>query len=636
MFNNLAKILTLFLILIMLGFGLGNGIGGCTGSKSVAPGPEEGDGTGTGDGSGGVDEAGGIPAASLNLNATTNKLYTTDPLRITFNQAMNQATTQAAVSITDASGAAVNGTFSWNGNDLIFTPNGGLWRTNHAYNLSISVAATNQAGTALAQALNQTFRPQLNLHDVNGDKIDDFMLGMPGGNAGGVEDSGQAYLFLGRQSWEGANLTSANALYTVESDAEFGWEAKVVGDINGDGFADMLIAAPSVSVAIDAPGPGVGVVDNGLVAIIHGSANPANLTLSMAQLANGIIVGPDDESRLGFPVKPVGDVNGDGLADFVIGSKTPADDTRFFLFLGRKEGFPNWASAAVSASATYILAEDERLNGVFQTAGCDINGDGFSDLLFGAPGFDGGFGVHVDNGEVYIIAGSQTPTSLDLRAEAPSAVISGANDNDRLGVVACGNINGDQYADLVLGAPGFDASRGAAYVILGEPSFRNYNLEPGGDTPFAFYQGPVAGADGVGELCVPGDVVNHDGYEDILIGALLMDVDVDNGLIVIMPGSTTGFNYTLVEANPPATYYIGENRSHLGSCKTIGDVNADGMADLLIGAPTYPDMNGWGRVYLIFGAQGVLPPVDFRTASTGITFTGDRDMDLLIVGPADL
>ncbi len=652
MLGKYVKILTFFLVLIMLGFSLGNGIGGCSSSKSVAPGTEngeeDGDGNGEGDGDGEGDVT--VPTASLNLDATTSKMYTTDPLRISFSEPMNQEATQGAILITDAAGTAVAGTFSWDENDLVFIPEEGLWRTNHPYNLAISVEAADQAGNALAEAISQTFKPQLNLHDVNGDKIDDFMLGASYGNAGGAVDedgdpaySGQAYLFLGRQNWDGVNLDAKDAIYTVSEDAKLGWETRIVGDINGDGFADMAISAPKTGAppSIDDLGD-IELDDSGMIFLIYGSNEPTDQIFAIDNLPNAVIVGPSEEIEFGKAVMPVGDVNADGLADFVVGAYSGDPDavdtgSRFYLFLGRETAFLGWASAVDSVSAVYTVGDKMLLNSTFQIAGCDMNGDGFSDLVFGEPGADGlAGGIPVGSGKVHIVAGSEDPGNLDLRdaAAAATATIVGGHVNDMIGLVACGNINGDQYADLVVGAPGLDSDKGAAYVILGQAEWRNYNLEEGGDVPFAYFQGVVEEDNAVGVVCVPGDVINNDGLEDIVIGAPLMEpADTNEGMAFLLAGSNSGFEINMDEDDLPATSYNGQIASMLGSCKRVGDINNDGFSDIILGAPAYVD--GRGRVYLIFGVEGSLPSMNLNIELPGPTITGRDLMNFLSLGASD-
>ncbi len=174
------------------------------------------------------------PTAAIDVPAKAT--YTTSPVSVTFSEAMDQASVEAAFSVTGS--PAVEGAFGWTDNTVTFTPNA-PWKTHHRYTLTVGIGATNVGGTPMAEAYTATFTPELNMHDVNADGIDDFLLGAPQYDHGALTNSGAAYLFLGRSEWTDIPLATqkASATFVVNGDSAYlGFGARVIGDFNGDGL----------------------------------------------------------------------------------------------------------------------------------------------------------------------------------------------------------------------------------------------------------------------------------------------------------------------------------------------------------------------------------------------------------------
>lgn len=582
---------------------------------------------------------GGATSPTVTSTTATGKVFTTGSISVTFSGSMDEASVESALSI--AGSDPVAGTFAWADNTVTFTPDA-LWKTHHQYTMTITTAAKNTTGAPLEADYTQTFTPQINLHDVNGDGIDDFMASSPFHDfSPTVLNAGQAYLFLGKTDLADVDLATQTADATVSAeDGSFAlaFDAKVVGDINGDGYADMMMSTPFA----DAPGN----TANGYLFLIYGSASPANITISMATLdvVDGGVVGPADNTRCGWPIMPVGDVNGDGLADVVFGGTLPAADSQFWLVLGQTDPWPKlstFSPVTDISDATYSVTGTAIYMGMagYPVAACDVNGDEFDDIILGSPTAAGG---GTSRGQAYVVAGSATPSDLDLRTQAASETLTGAADSSLFGgSVACGDVNGDGYDDLLIGSPGIDSNKGRAYLVAGGATFTDYDFSVNSAT--ATYTGAAAG-DRIGTpSCIPGDV-NGDGFDDMFVTYPGMTVDgtqfrgrgylflgaASPASVDLGAGGTADATYTGAEPSPGDPYL-------LGYCKPIGDVNADGIDDLFMGAPLAP-VGGTerGQAFVIFGSTADPSSIDFTSGSADVTITGAEDQDMLLVSPATL
>ncbi|HPM41470.1 MAG TPA: Ig-like domain-containing protein, partial [bacterium] len=133
---------------------------------------------------------GGVAPTVLSSNATGDRLYPTTPISVTFSTAMDEASVEEAFEITGS--GPVEGAFSWTDATVTFTPSA-LWKTHHPYTLTIGTGAKDAGGSAIAEAYTQTFRTNINMHDVNADGIDDLLVSAPLNDESGPK-SGMAYL----------------------------------------------------------------------------------------------------------------------------------------------------------------------------------------------------------------------------------------------------------------------------------------------------------------------------------------------------------------------------------------------------------------------------------------------------------
>ena len=390
--------------------------------------------------------------------------------------------------------------------------------------------------------------------DVNGDGYDDVIIGAPQWDEpGGGANHGRVYVFLG--SATGLSTSPSWTWTAGQAGAAVGFRCATAGDVNGDGRDDVLVGAQYHDSTIPP------LVDNGAAFVFFGTASGV-LAATPAWERYG-------SATLDFQVMSVataGDLDADGYADIAVGSPHDgiSDSGRVFVHRGSPTGPVNPAIEInpVPPGGSWTF-------GISVAGAGDVNGDGFADLIVGAGVADQGPN---DCGKAYIFLGKSVANGTIATTEVWS--INGGQTNGYLGhsVAPAGDVNGDGFADFVYGEPAWVAGApGIAYIGLGQST-----------VPFpteTIVTGP-GGVDGLGfSVCTAGDV-NGDGFGDVLIGAPYHNSN--QGRVRLYYGQpkadSTRFEVTLGASSSTAA---------AGSALAMGDVDSDGYADLLVGQPNY-------------------------------------------------
>ncbi|MGG9964033.1 FG-GAP-like repeat-containing protein [Ferruginibacter sp. SUN106] len=430
--------------------------------------------------------------------------------------------------------------------------------------------------------------------DVNGDGYSDVIVGA-GSYDNGQTDEGAAFIYHG--SATGINTTAVAMVESNQANATMGVSVAGAGDVNGDGYSDVIVGAYFYDN---------GQTDEGAAFVYHGSATGINTTAAAMMEPN------QAGANFGRSVAGAGDVNGDGYNDVIVGawyySNGQANEGAAFIYLGSAAGINTTAATVVESN------QADGNMGVSVASAGDVNGDGYSDVIAGAYFYDNG---QTDEGVAFVYHGSAAGISTT------AAIMLESNQNaSRFGAaVACaGDVNGDGYSDIIVGAYFYDngqTDEGAAFVYQGSPTGISNVIAA---TLESNQSGSLFGL----AVASAGDV-NGDGYSDVIVGAFNYDNgETDEGAAFVYHGSSNGLSAAQTRTLSPDS----QNQAGIGDAVAgAGDVNGDGYSDVIIGASAYDDglNTDEGRAWVYYGhATGLsaTPDVTLDDANLAGSFFG--------------
>ena len=492
--------------------------------------------------------------------------------------------------------------------------------------------------------------------DINGDGIDDLIIGAPGANPDNTYNAGSSYVVFGKNTASEGEFPAALALGDFTGTDGFrldgqganddsGGSVSAAGDINGDGIDDLIIGAAGAN-------PNGSSFDAGSSYVVFGKNTategqfPGSLALGDLRGTDGFRLDGESVERSGRSVSTAGDINGDGIDDLIVGAPgawpngTPNAGSSYVVFgknTATEGAFPaTLALGSLSGSDGFRLdGEAGNNSGQSVSAAGDLNGDGIDDLIIGAPNANPN-GV-TSAGSSYVVFGKNTGTEGEFPASLALGSLNGtdgfrldgearAYDRSGTAVSGAGDINGDGTDDLIVGAPRADPDgtdeAGSSYVVFGK------NTASEGEFPAALALGDLTGTDGFRldggdpsdesgrSVSAAGDI-NGDGIDDLIVGA----DGADSGIYAAAGNSYVVFGRdTATEGEFAATIALGDltgsngfrldgdrflDRSG-GSVSAAGDINGDGIDDLIIGASgADPSENSEaGSSYVVFGGIG--------------------------------
>jgi hypothetical protein len=432
----------------------------------------------------------------------------------------------------------------------------------------IGESSGDQAGSSVAIA-----------GDLDGDGFDDLLVGAPGHDGGG-SNAGAAFAVFGPVTGV-FDLASADvALFGEAATDQAGEPVAAAGDVDGDGLQDLLVGAPYGDL---------GGTDAGCAYLVLGPAT-AYSALGSADL---LVVGNAAGDNAGAALAGVGDTDGDGLDDLLIG--VPGDDTAsadagmVALLLGGGAGLLYASEADVALLGE---AAGDGLGSAVAAAG-DLDGDGFADLIAVADTADAGT---ADVGVIYVLHG---PFDEDSSLQDAPARITGVHASANADLGISGDLDGDATLDFLVGVGGDDTAgseAGAVYAFLG-PLEGMVSLADADDQLYG-----SSASSCVGSSLAPVADLSGDGADGAFVGAWGAPYDsvtAGSAFLLSWPWSSTAIEDS-------ATHFggVSTNDRAGSSLSSGGDVDGDSFDDLVVGAP-YEDSGGTaaGAVYLVLGAN---------------------------------
>jgi hypothetical protein len=348
----------------------------------------------------------------------------------------------------------------------------------------------------------------------------------------------------------------------------FGGSVSGAGDVNGDGYDDVIIGATGYNAT------------TGRVYIYFGSNSTVNTP-------NVIMTGEGTNNQFGISVSGAGDVNGDGYDDVIIGANS------FNSYTGR--AYIYFGGSSMDNIADIIMTGED----IDDEFGCsvsgagDVNHDGYDDVIVGARGY---YSSSTGIGRAYIYYGGSSMNSK------PDVIMTGEETFNYFGhsVSGAGDVNGDGYDDVIVGAYGYNSLQGRVYIYYGGSIMNN--------TADVTMVGEGTNSDFGVSVSSAGDV-NRDGYDDVIVGAYRYDSWTGRAYIYY-GGSTMDSLADVTMTGEGTNNYFG------GSVSESGDVNKDGYDDVIVGANRYN--SNTGRAYIYFGGNNMNGTADIIMTGQGI------------------
>ncbi|SEF59992.1 integrin alpha [Nitrosomonas ureae] len=465
--------------------------------------------------------------------------------------------------------------------------------------------------------------------DMNGDGFDDLIIGAPGADPTAFND-GSSYVVFGKasgfsnqinlSSLDGNNGFRLDGIAGVYNHTRSGYSVSSAGDIDGDGFDDLIIGSPSAARRYA----------SSYAFIVLGKESGFGATMALSDLngEDGFRIKGFERSNLGESVSGGGDINGDGIDDLFVGAPGVIDLTRGYVLgggyvvYGSAAGFsPNLSYRDISGDTGFVIVgeklnqeSDILLTGYSVSVAGDINGDGYDDLVINAAA--SGFESTLRQGDSFVVFGKAS--------QSDTVELSGLDGQNgfRLtgGVVrvvnSAGDVNGDGLEDFTAGS----------YVVFGQTAPFDPTLDVSKlDGSNGFH---LQGTPDRGPIDKAGDV-NGDGFGDLIVTGI--DTSGNGAGISYVVFGKAQFDATLdLSTLDTATGFRVEGGN--GTVSGAGDINGDGFDDLIVGAAA-ADPNGEdsGSSYVVFGGD-FTHSVTFRGDSEDDDFTGTKAAESFVAG----
>ncbi|CAB5504767.1 beta strand repeat-containing protein [Bathymodiolus thermophilus thioautotrophic gill symbiont] len=506
--------------------------------------------------------------------------------------------------------------------------------------------------------------------DVNGDGLDDLIIGANEADPYGKTDAGKSYVVFGKSDGAVANLSDialGTGGFVINGEKGYdlsGTSVSSAGDINGDGLDDLIIGANKADPD--------GRTDAGKSYVVFGKSDGVVANLSALGTGGFVINGENIGDWSGHSVSSAGDVNGDGLGDLIVGASYASLSNKnsigkSYVVFGKADKTAVNLSTIVAGTGGFVI-NGENIgdhSGFSVSSAGDVNGDGLDDLIVGAPYAN--FGDKTDAGKSYVVFGKIGKTAVNLSTMASDKtgfVINGENAGDYNGisVSSAGDVNGDGLDDLIVGAcradPNGRDKAGKSFVVFGKVDVNAVNLSTIAAGTGGFVINGENAADWSGYSVSSAGDVNGDGLDDLIVGVKEVGTnskgDVSKSYVVFGKVDVNAVNLSTIAAGTGGFVINGENAGDRNgtSVSSAGDVNGDGLDDLIVGAyqAGFNNKDKAGKSFVVFGKTdteavnltdisagkgSIVHAIDFQGDDANNTLTGASVDELFVAGLGD-
>ncbi|MFC1692863.1 T9SS type A sorting domain-containing protein [Candidatus Latescibacterota bacterium] len=460
--------------------------------------------------------------------------------------------------------------------------------------------------------------------DLNGDGFEDIIIGSMYSEANGLEFAGNIFIIFGNANFLQTNpldLSSSQNILTITGNERYDYLGRSIstGDINGDGFDDVLFGANNILINND-PYQG-----NGYVLLGYSEISSRSLIYLKNPPSDVIVITGD--YKIGTAAS-LGDINGDGFDDILLGAAASYNDTEASYIIKGSSDFENIDIidlAVDSPDIIKIMGENSSDYFGIATASGDINGDGFDEVIIGAR--QASNALKQNCGKAYIIwglSGFFTREQMDLSHSLDNiTVINGADEYNYLGThLWVGNLDNDGFDEIILESsrhdPGDRPFAGAIYIMKGFSWFSEMTeIDMGDSYPNLIKIYGKNENDMLGK-CKISDI-NSDGVNDIILNSLGLDELGETYLLT----DETLWSQNIIDLNNISseitTIYGDQPSGVVGWDLDTGDIDGDGYNDLIMGSTDLPWASYYseGIAFIMSGAGvGEIPFEPFQVSAT--------------------
>lgn len=405
--------------------------------------------------------------------------------------------------------------------------------------------------------------------DLDGDGMDDLLVIQQQDT--GISLAGDGLLSVGLGSSMTATPIVSSAMdFRVETTAGSGVmdALAVTADVNGDGLDDVLVGGTEFSGG------------DGAAWLLTAS----DLVAAQANLNDSTWIFWGNGGGFGSAVQGAGDMDGDGLTEVLVSA--PDNQGQVYVFSSTSMGVSDMLLAE-DADAVWTGGLEGAELGRAMVAMGDIDGDGLSDVALGAPG------VSNQTGSIFLVAGSSSLSSGNISANALGILEGDEIENEAGAALSAGDMDGDGVMDLVVGAPMQITQAGRIHVVSGTELGKGVSTL--GDVALVSQTGPTVFGLAGESVAANGDV-DGDGLDDLWIGGSGNSLGgSDAGAAWLVISGATGARAL---ADSDASFWGGSSNDQTGRSVALGDFNADGLDDLVIGVPGEDILSDEGAVYI--------------------------------------